>query len=1088
MFNNINGYLSKTESLEKIIQSVEPDIIALCETKMSRRIKKKELEKYDVVDSPLKGGKEGILVGVKKGTFQSIREVTDSELKNIMSVRIQYPLVNVRVVVTHAPQETDTVESRNEFFEEVAVQIERGITAGDKIILVGDFNARIELELSDVVPEKGSPNGKHLSAVIGEYNLRVANFHDKAEGKWTRIQKDKNGDVHKSLLDYLIVQEDLFSSLESMLVDEDKMFCPYRIKTEKREKKIVHSDHCTIIAELSVEIGKVKKTAGKKIRTWNYSKEGYTKYLAESQASIELDKDSTSSITEAYNAWEIEFEKLLSKCFRKVTRKQGAEIDEVSREGKSVRKVLAQFKRRGKIQREVIGTYYEKLLMIESSQIAKLRAERVKSTMAELTTDDKFSPAGYWKVKKAAKKGTRKEKNLMNVVKENGTEVEGEEAIKEAYKEEFEARLANRKPAGGWEEYVEETNCVVREWLMKECSSSTPAFTLEELKKVISKLKNGKSPGMDGYPAELFKYAGDGVLESLLLVFNMIKESKQIPEQWDHVKIVTIYKQKGSKKALKYYRGIFLTLVVSKIFERLIKERIENNLHRVNLLQAGSRKERGAHDNVFLLRAAIDHHKFTKRPLYVTAYDFEQAFDSLWLEDCIMSLEKLGIEKEYLQIIYNLNRHAVVTVQTPYGATTHFETDPIVKQGTVLGAVLCSSSTGEYCEENVGICIGTALIPSLLYVDDIIDLTSSEKDCLSAHINAMLFSKRKKIKFSGTKCHCMLLNGEIEDIPELVIDDENNVIPSEEIVYLGDVFNMWGNNEGLIEDRVRRAMKAMLTIVSLMAETNVGVYHVSTMLLLYRSLFLSTMLFNSQTWSKIRQKQMEKLRTQQLKFLKRIIGVGSYTSNAFVFLELGVLPIQYEIDKRKLMYLHRILNLENADPVYVTFTNMMSFDEAGEENWWSEVRKLLVKYHLPLDLQEIKGLGKNMFKDRVTKAVTTYAFEDLCMECKSQKKTAHLTYKSLCVQDYLLKMFPLQSKVIFKCRSGTVDIKTHFTHKYKDLVCRGCGAEDEELSHIINCNQDDPVSTMDMNFGDVDDETLLNLKVLASRVAAFLER
>ena len=127
-----------------------------------------------------------------------------------MVVRIQYPLVNVRVVVTHAPQETDTVESRNEFFEEVAVQIERGITAGDKIILVGDFNARIELELSDVVPEKGSPNGKHLSAVIGEYNLRVANFHDKAEGKWTRIQKDKNGDVHKSLLDYLIVQEDLF--------------------------------------------------------------------------------------------------------------------------------------------------------------------------------------------------------------------------------------------------------------------------------------------------------------------------------------------------------------------------------------------------------------------------------------------------------------------------------------------------------------------------------------------------------------------------------------------------------------------------------------------------------------------------------------------------------------------------------------------------------------------------------------------------------------------------------------------------------------------------------------------------------------
>ena len=95
----------------------------------------------------------------------------------------------------------------------------------------------------------------------------------------------------------------------------------------------------------------------------------------------------------------------------------------------------------------------------------------------------------------------------------------------------------------------------------------------------------------------------------------MVKESKEIPEQWDLVKIVTIYKQKGSKKRLKFYRGIFLTLVISKIFEQMVKERIEDKLSHVNLLQAGSRRERGAADNVFLLRACIDHHKFTKKSL-----------------------------------------------------------------------------------------------------------------------------------------------------------------------------------------------------------------------------------------------------------------------------------------------------------------------------------------------------------------------------------------------------------------------------------------------------------------------------------------
>ena len=218
-----------------------------------------------------------------------------------------------------------------------------------------------------------------------------------------------------------------------------------------------------------------------------------------------------------------------------------------------------------------------------------------------------------------------------------GKEVDGETEINEAYKEEFIHRLSNRTPATGWEEYTKETNDVVREWLLDNNSSITN-FTLKELKLVVAGLKSGKSPGPDGYPAELFKYAGDGVLKSLLELFNMIKISKSIPDQWNLVRIVTIYKRKGSKKLLKYYRGIFLALVVSKIFERMIKERIEDKLQKVNLLQAGSRKNRGGPDNVFLFRACVDHHKFTKKPLFVTAYDFEQAFDSLWLEDCILSL------------------------------------------------------------------------------------------------------------------------------------------------------------------------------------------------------------------------------------------------------------------------------------------------------------------------------------------------------------------------------------------------------------------------------------------------------------------
>ena len=66
----------------------------------------------------------------------------------------------------------------------------------------------------------------------------------------------------------------------------------------------------------------------------------------------------------------------------------------------------------------------------------------------------------------------------------------------------------------------------------------------------------------------------------------------------------------------------------------------------------------------------------------------------------------------------------------------------------------------------------------------------------------------------------------------LIIDVENNVILATEIKYLGDIFNSRGNNDGLIADRVKRGTKAMITIASLMSETEAGLYHLSVMLLL----------------------------------------------------------------------------------------------------------------------------------------------------------------------------------------------------------------------------------------------------------------
>ena len=131
-----------------------------------------------------------------------------------------------------------------------------------------------------------------------------------------------------------------------------------------------------------------------------------------------------------------------------------------------------------------------------------------------------------------------------------------------------------------------------------------------------------------------------------------------------------------------------------------------------------------------------------------------------------------------------------------------------------------------------------------------------------------------------------------------------------------------------------------------------------------------------------------------------MLGVASSTANAVVYLELGVLPIQYEIELRQLMFLHRILNLEDEDPVHEMFINQTTLAEAGEENWWSGVKLLLNKYEITQTQDEIKTMSKGRFRWLVKKAVEKVALEQLQLECSLLKKTSNLRYEELKLQPY----------------------------------------------------------------------------------------
>ena len=144
----------------------------------------------------------------------------------------------------------------------------------------------------------------------------------------------------------------------------------------------------------------------------------------------------------------------------------------------------------------------------------------------------------------------------------------------------------------------------------------------------------------------------------------------------------------------------------------------------------------------------------------------------------------------------------------------------------------------------------------------------------------------------------------------------------------------------------------MVSINGFMRETQLGRHTISVHILLHNTIFIQSILFNAQAWSNMTERNMEKITSVQLKFLKKIMGVKQATTNSFTYLEMGVMPIKYEIHKKQLSFLHHIIHLSEDDLVQKLWKYQASLPDYS--NWWSGVKKLMTKYTIGMSEEEIK--------------------------------------------------------------------------------------------------------------------------------------
>ena len=124
--------------------------------------------------------------------------------------------------------------------------------------------------------------------------------------------------------------------------------------------------------------------------------------------------------------------------------------------------------------------------------------------------------------------------------------------------------------------------------------------TIDELENAISKCKSGKAPGIDGIPAEVFKYGSQALKEKLLNLIHSCWEQRKLPQDFKDAILIPIFKNKGDRKVCDNYRGISLLSIAGKILAKIIQVRLTELAEDIlTESQCGFRATRSTIDMIF---------------------------------------------------------------------------------------------------------------------------------------------------------------------------------------------------------------------------------------------------------------------------------------------------------------------------------------------------------------------------------------------------------------------------------------------------------------------------------------------------------
>jgi hypothetical protein len=442
-------------------------------------------------------------------------------------------------------------------------------------------------------------------------------------------------------------------------------------------------------------------------------------------------------------------------------------------------------------------------------------------------------------------------------------------------------------------------------FLTSPCQPGPPIrpFAPAEVRNMINKSPPYKASGFDLITAEVLQKAPRKALVFLTYIYNAILRLKYFPLTWKFGHIISILKPGKPPNDVRSYRPITLLPLMSKIFERLLLRRMEQETHLDTLIpthQFGFRKGLSTVQQAHRIINEITRSYELKKHCAAAFMDIAQAFDRVWHPGLLYKLKK-ALPTDYYLLIHSYLSHRYFQVKITSETSSYHPIRAGVPQGSVLGPILYLIFTADIPTTDDTEIATYADDTALLAVADDPQVASHR---LQAHLHLLQeWTVKWRIKINDRKSAHITFTNRQTSCPAVTFND--TPLPTvTEVTYLGLTLDRkltWRAHIAAKKKQINRKLHQMYWLLGRTSQLSI-----QNKCLLYKCVIKPIWTYGVQLWGCAKPTHTKIIQRLQSKILRLILNAPWYVSNKTIHADLGIPYVDEEIKRIAARYLHKL--------------------------------------------------------------------------------------------------------------------------------------------------------------------------------------